>query len=114
MTYKQMTHWAVCQRCSRTIQRGTEEHTLYWLDHPDSRDDQRRLVRCPLHITNDSLRWTIGRSTSNRKWMARAKRWGKATLSADPRIEPFPLVDKTIEVIMEDTMDQLLDDLPHL
>lgn len=59
----QFQNFSTCQRCARTIVRGTDSD---WLDDTWTLDSSYRIVRCPIHWSAKALRQTVGGRTRYR------------------------------------------------
>ena len=84
----QFKNFSVCQICGRWTKRGDPE----WIDAPRRDGTGRRVVRCPLHWSEWALRWSIGRTTENRRKMRELAEKYKG-LSDPEWYEPFPILD---------------------
>lgn len=93
---EQLKHWRICQVCGTGIAASKAEADG-WLVGPYKRQPAVMVVRCYRHISEWSLRNSVGRTNEWRRKMvegrARAAREGP---SISPMAEPFPLSDRPL------------------
>lgn len=92
MSPGQFHTWLVCQFCGRAAPR---DDAMGWLDQPHRDRFDVRVVRCPEHWSEWSLRHTReGRTKNNRKRMFEAL--AMPVPAMPPHVEPFPIMEQEV------------------
>ena len=87
----QYKNWRVCQICGDVI-RSTDAEEAGWLASPGRYDPSVVIVRCPLHISEWSLRISLaGRTIEWRKKIAEIPNLPRPI---PPMLSPFPMSDE--------------------